>query len=58
MFHIAVSEDDKNIRRLFSDVLKSDGYKVYEANGGEELLELLEDTTYRFTYYRCDDASP
>lgn len=44
MFRIAVSEDDKNIRRLFSDVLKSDGYKVYEANDGEELLELLEET--------------
>lgn len=44
MFRIAVSEDDKNIRRLFSDVLKSDGYKVYEANDGEKLLELLEET--------------
>ncbi|QUI21231.1 response regulator transcription factor [Vallitalea pronyensis] len=44
MFSIAVCEDDNHIRRLFADVLRGDGYNVYEASDGEVLLDILEET--------------
>lgn len=39
---VLLVEDEDAVRRLVRDVLEVGGYKVYEAPGGEQALELLE----------------
>jgi PAS domain S-box-containing protein len=39
---VLLVEDEDAVRRLVRDVLEVGGYKVFEAPGGEEALELLE----------------
>jgi two-component system, cell cycle sensor histidine kinase and response regulator CckA len=39
---ILLVEDEDAVRRLVRDVLEVGGYKVFEAPGGEQALELLE----------------
>lgn len=41
MKSILVIDDEENIRTLLEDILKSDGYRVYLSDGGEEAMELL-----------------
>ena len=38
---VLVVDDEKNIRRTLGMVLDGDGYKVLEAESGEQALELL-----------------
>ncbi|MBQ4528507.1 MAG: response regulator transcription factor [Clostridia bacterium] len=42
MFHILVTDDDKNTRKLFSAVLQSDGFKVSVAQNGQEALDIMD----------------
>lgn len=42
MFHILVTDDDQNTRRLLRAVLEGDGYSVSTAANGEEALLKLE----------------
>lgn len=42
MFNILVVEDDKNLRKLMTAVLKQKGYNIYSAKDGLEALEILE----------------
>ena len=42
MFHILVTDDDKNTRKLLKAVLENDGYKVSTAANGEEALAIMD----------------
>lgn len=42
MFNILVVEDDKNLRKLITTCLKKNNYTSFEANNGEEALEMLD----------------
>lgn len=42
MFNILVVEDDKNLRKLITTCLKKNNYTPFEANDGEEALEMLD----------------
>ncbi|VEU79835.1 response regulator transcription factor [Haploplasma axanthum] len=42
MFNILIVEDDKNIQKLMTEVLITDGYKVTSAFNGIEALDVLE----------------
>ena len=42
MFQILIVEDDKNVRRLMSAVLKRYGYEPLTARDGEEALEIMD----------------
>src|SRR4051812_39325696 len=43
MAQVLVVEDDEAIRALVSEVLRDDGYRVYEAGNGVEALDVLQD---------------
>ncbi|MBE5741961.1 MAG: response regulator transcription factor [Clostridiales bacterium] len=42
MFHILVVDDDKNIRYVMKEVLKTAQYEVFTAKNGEEAFNILE----------------
>lgn len=42
MFNILVVEDDKNLRKLITTYLKKNNYTPFEANDGEEALDMLD----------------
>lgn len=42
MFNILVVEDDKELRELFTLVLKENGYNTFEASHGREALEVID----------------
>ncbi len=42
MFHILVTEDDKNTARLMKAVLKHAGYEVFLAENGEDALDIMD----------------
>ena len=42
MFNILIVEDDKNLRKLISTFLRKNNYTPFEANDGEEALEMLD----------------
>lgn len=42
MFHILVTDDDKNIRLLLKTVLEKENYRVSTAVNGEQALEILD----------------
>ena len=42
MFNILIVEDDKNLRKLISTFLRKNNYTPFEANDGEEALEVFE----------------
>lgn len=42
MFNILVVEDDKNLKKLMITCLKKSNYQTFEANNGEEALEVLD----------------
>ena len=44
MFTILVVEDDKNLQKLISAVLKQNGYHVLRANDGVQALDVLDTT--------------
>jgi len=43
MFNILVAEDDKNLRKLMSAVLKQNGYNVLNAGDGTEALDIMNE---------------
>ncbi len=42
MFTILIADDEERIRRLVSDFLRRDGYKVLQAADGGEAMELID----------------
>ncbi|MGE5676830.1 MAG: response regulator transcription factor [Pseudomonadota bacterium] len=42
MFNILVVEDDKNLRKLMSAVLRQNGYNVLDAGDGTEALDIID----------------
>lgn len=42
---ILIVDDEENIRLLYSEELKDEGYTIVTASGGEYLLELIEAET-------------
>ena len=42
MFNILVVEDDKNLRKLMTTVLKQNGYNVLNAEDGEQALAVID----------------
>ena len=42
MFKILVVEDDKNLRKLLTTSLNKNNYTTFEANNGEEALEVMD----------------
>lgn len=45
MFNVLVVEDDKNLKKLMTTYLKKNDYTVFEANNGNQALDIL-DTNY------------
>jgi DNA-binding response OmpR family regulator len=43
MFHILVTEDNENTRKLMETVLKRSGYEVYMAQDGTEALHVMDE---------------
>ncbi len=43
LFNILVCEDDKNIRNLIGEYLKSENYQVFYSENGEDAIKVLED---------------
>lgn len=46
MFQILLVEDDQELRALYSKVLVRNGYKVLDANDGQEAIDLLDKNTF------------
>ena len=46
MVRILVVDDDKNTRKLFSEILSSEGYDVCAVSNGEEALRAMEEQTF------------
>ena len=42
MFNVLVVEDDKNLKKLIITYLKKNNYTTFEANNGEEALNILD----------------
>jgi two-component system OmpR family response regulator len=42
MFHILLVEDDKNLRSLYHSVLVKEGYIVFDAENGNDALDVFE----------------
>lgn len=42
MFHILIVEDNPSISKLFSAILKHDGYNTYNASNGLDALEVMD----------------
>lgn len=43
MFHVLVTDDQPNTRKLLETVLRRDGYEVYTARDGREALQVLDE---------------
>ena len=46
MVRILVVDDDKNTRKLFSEILSAEGYDVCAVSNGEEALRAMEEQTF------------
>ena len=46
MFNILVCEDDRQLRELFCDVLKSEGFVTAEVSHGEDALNKLDSANF------------
>lgn len=55
---ILVVEDDSIVRMLIVDVLEELEYKVVEADGGEQALEVLQDQTQQINLMMTDVGLP
>ena len=42
MFRILIVEDDNELRQLFRRVLEKNGYETFEADNGQEALDVLD----------------
>ncbi|MFV0420126.1 MAG: response regulator transcription factor, partial [Dysgonomonas sp.] len=45
MFNVIVAEDDLTIRQTYSKVLRLNGYQVFEATDGSQVLTILDTTS-------------
>jgi len=55
---ILLVEDEESVRAFSARALRTTGYEVYEAEGGEEALEVLEDLDYQVDLIISDVVMP
>jgi len=55
---ILLVEDEESVRAFSARALKTTGYEVYEANSGEEALEVLEDLEFNVDLIISDVVMP
>ncbi|MBJ3783941.1 cell cycle histidine kinase CckA [Devosia sediminis] len=55
---ILLVEDEESVRAFSARALKATGYEVFEADGGEEALEVLEDLDYEVDLIISDVVMP
>ncbi len=55
---ILLVEDEESVRAFSARALKATGYEVYEADGGEEAIEVLEDLDYAVDLIISDVVMP
>jgi two-component system cell cycle sensor histidine kinase/response regulator CckA len=55
---ILLVDDEESVRAFSAKALRATGYEVFEADGGEEALEVLEDENFRIDLMISDVAMP
>jgi two-component system cell cycle sensor histidine kinase/response regulator CckA len=55
---ILLVEDEESVRAFSARALKTTGYEVYEADGGEEALEILQELDYKVDLIVSDVVMP
>lgn len=55
---ILLVEDEESVRAFSARALRTTGYEVFEAEGGEEALEVLEDLDYKVDLIISDVVMP
>ena len=55
---ILLVEDEESVRAFSARALKATGYEVFEADGGEEALEVLEDLEFKIDLMISDVVMP
>lgn len=55
---ILLVDDEESVRAFSARALRATGYKVFEADGGEEALEVLEDEDFKIDLMISDVAMP
>lgn len=55
---ILLVEDEESVRAFSARALRATGYEVFEADGGEEALEVLEDIDYKIDLMISDVVMP
>src|SRR5690606_23518158 len=55
---ILLVEDEESVRAFSARALKATGYEVYEADGGEEALDMLDDLNYEVDLIISDVVMP
>jgi two-component system cell cycle sensor histidine kinase/response regulator CckA len=55
---ILLVDDEESVRAFSAQALRATGYEVFEADGGEEALEVLEDQDFKIDLMISDVAMP
>lgn len=55
---ILLVDDEESVRAFSAKALRATGYEVFEADGGEEALEVLEDQNFKIDLMISDVAMP
>ncbi|MET3897605.1 two-component system cell cycle sensor histidine kinase/response regulator CckA [Devosia sp. UYZn731] len=55
---ILLVDDEESVRAFSATALRATGYQVFEADGGEEALEVLEDQDFKIDLMISDVAMP
>ncbi|UXN72466.1 response regulator [Devosia sp. A8/3-2] len=55
---ILLVEDEESVRAFSARALRATGYEVFEADGGEEALEVLEDIDFKIDLMISDVVMP
>jgi two-component system cell cycle sensor histidine kinase/response regulator CckA len=55
---ILLVEDEESVRAFSAQALRATGYEVFEADGGEEALEVLEDIDFKIDLMISDVVMP
>ena len=55
---ILLVDDEESVRAFSAQALRATGYEVFEADGGEEALEILEDEDFKIDLMISDVAMP
>lgn len=56
--HVLVADDELRIRRLLGDFLKREGYKVIEAEDGEQAIDIIFESKVKFDLVILDVMMP